>query len=165
MGDLSEAQVVGALVEEVARVPMLAALPSAEQVLISRAARTVSFAAGRRLFSEGQPAQGCWLVRTGHVALDAHVPGRGAVVVQVLGPDQVLGWSWLVPPYRWHFGATAIEATRAIELDTVQLRALAEQDPRFGHRLTLMLFEELLGRLQATRARLLELYQGANGQR
>ncbi|WP_084212050.1 Crp/Fnr family transcriptional regulator [Pseudonocardia acaciae] len=161
----TEVPAAAALVEEVTKAQLFAQLPSAEQVLISRAARTVSFAAGRRLFSEGQPAHGCWLIRAGHVALDAHVPGRGAVVVQTLGPDEVLGWSWLVPPYRWHFGATAIEPIRAIELDTVQLRALAEQDPRFGHRLTLALFEALLGRLQATRARLVDLYQNASHQR
>lgn len=150
--------------EAVAEFPLFAQLPAAERVLISRAARAVSFEAGRRVFCEGQPAHGCWLIRAGHVVLDAHVPGPGAVVMQTLGPGDVLGWSWLVPPYRWHFGATAIEPVAAIELDTVQLRALAEQDPRFGHRLTLALFEALLERLQATRARLVDLYRVARHQ-
>lgn len=154
-------EVAGAAVAEF---PLFAQLTTAQRVLISRAARLVSFEAGRRVFCEGQPAQGCWLIRAGHIAIDAHVPVRGAVVVQTLGPGDVAGWSWLVPPYRWHFGATAIEPVAAIELDTVQLRALAEQDPCFGYRLTLALFEELLGRLQATRARLIELYDGARHQ-
>lgn len=90
--------------EALAEFPLFAQLPAAQRVLISRAAHAVSFEAGRRVFCEGQPARGCWLIRAGHVAIDAHVPVRGAVVVQTLGPGDVLGWSWLVPPYRWHFG-------------------------------------------------------------
>jgi CRP/FNR family transcriptional regulator, cyclic AMP receptor protein len=85
------------------------------------------------------------------------VPGTGPVVIQTVGPGELLGWSWLVPPHRWHFGATAVEPTTAAKLDTLQLRALAEQDPRFGYRLTLTLFEALLQRLQAPRTRLIEL--------
>ena len=145
--------------------PVFAQLPEAELELISSTARTVRFAARQRLFSEGQPAQGCWLIEDGRVALDMAVPGRGQVVLQTLGPGDVLGWSWLVPPYRWHYGATAVLPTTATELDTEQLRALAEQDPRFGYTLVLTLFEAVLQRLQATRARLLDLYGSPDDQR
>jgi CRP-like cAMP-binding protein len=145
--------------------PVFAQLPEAELELISSTARTVRFAARQRLFSEGQRAQGCWLIEDGRVALDMAVPGRGRVVLQTLGPGDVLGWSWLVPPYRWHYGATAALPTTATELDTDQLRALAEQDPRFGYTLVLTLFEAVLQRLQATRARLLDLYGSPGDQR
>ena len=83
--------------------PVFAQLPEAELELISSTAQTVRFAANERLFSEGRPADGCWLIHDGRVALDLTVPGRGQVVLQTLGPGDVLGWSWLVPPYRWHF--------------------------------------------------------------
>jgi CRP-like cAMP-binding protein len=145
--------------------PVFAQLPEAELELISSTARTVRFAARQRLFSEGQPAQACWLIEDGRVALDIAVPGRGQVVVQTLGPGDVLGWSWLVQPYRWHYGATSVIPTTATELDTARLRALAEQDPRFGYTLVLTLFEAVLQRLQATRARLLDLYGGPDDQR
>jgi CRP/FNR family transcriptional regulator, cyclic AMP receptor protein len=145
--------------------PVFAQLPEAELELISSTARTVRFAARQRLFSEGQPAQACWLIEDGRVALDIAVPGRGQVVVQTLGPGDVLGWSWLVPPYRWHYGATSVIPTTATELDTARLRALAEQDPRFGYTLVLTLFEAVLQRLQATRARLLDLYGSPDDQR
>ena len=145
--------------------PVFAHLPDAERELISSTAHTVRFAANERLFSEGRPARGCWLIRGGRVALDLAVPGRGQVVVQTLGPGDVLGWSWLVPPYRWHFGATSVLPTTATELDTDQLRALAEQNPRFGYALVLTLFEEVLQRLQATRARLLDLYGSPHDRR
>ena len=145
--------------------PVFAQLPEAELELISSTARTVRFAARQRLFSEGQPAQGCWLIEDGRVALDMAVPGRGQVVLQTLGPGDVLGWSWLVPPYRWHYGAVSVLPTTATELDTAQLRALAEQDSRFGYMLVLTLFEAVLQRLQATRARLLDLYGSPDDQR
>jgi CRP-like cAMP-binding protein len=145
--------------------PVFAQLPEAELELISSTARTVRFAARQRLFSEGQPAQACWLIEDGRVALDIAVPGRGQVVVQTLGPGDVLGWSWLVQPYRWHYGATSVIPTTATELDTARLRALAEQDPRFGYTLVLTLFEAVLQRLQATRARLLDLYGSPDDQR
>jgi CRP/FNR family cyclic AMP-dependent transcriptional regulator len=139
--------------------PMFAELSEAELELISAAARPVRLGARERLLREEEPARGCWLIHSGCVALDLAVPGRGQVVVQTLGQGDVLGWSWLVPPYRWQFGAVTVEPTPATELDTEQLRALAEQDPRFGYSLTLALFGALAHRLQATRARLLDLYR------
>jgi CRP/FNR family cyclic AMP-dependent transcriptional regulator len=141
----------------ITQLPIFSQLTSAELVLVSRAAREVRYASGQRLFSPGRDADACWIIHSGRVALDTFVPGKGPVVIQTIGPGELLGWSWLVPPYRWHFGATAVEAVTASMLDTLQLRALAEQDPSFGYKLTLTLFEALLQRLQATRARLLEL--------
>jgi CRP/FNR family transcriptional regulator, cyclic AMP receptor protein len=91
--------------------------------------------------------------------LTTEVPGRGAVVVQTLGPGDVLGWSWLIAPHRWHFRAVAIEPVTALELDTARLQALADQDPALGYPLTLGLFAAMLDRLQSTRARLLDLYR------
>lgn len=138
--------------------PLFSRLSEPQRILLDRASTEVQFEENQRLFSEGEPAHGCWLIHSGRIALDVTVPGRGSMVVQTLGQGDILGWSWLVPPYVWHFGATAVEPTAAASLDTVQLRALSAQDPRFGLTLTLCLFEALLERLQATRARLLDLY-------
>ena len=89
--------------------PVLARLSPGELAQVSATARRSRFDARERVFSEGQQAEGCWLIHDGRVALDVFIPGRGLVVVQTLGAGDVLGWSWLVPPYRWHFGATATE--------------------------------------------------------
>jgi len=113
---------------------------------------------GARIFDEGGPAGACWLITQGRVALDTLVPGQGRVVVETLGSGDLLGWSWLVPPYRWHFGAGAIGAVHATAYDAEQLRALADRDPRLGYLLTRQLLSVVLDRLQSTRARLLDLY-------
>jgi CRP/FNR family cyclic AMP-dependent transcriptional regulator len=138
---------------------LLTGLSPTHIAVLSSAAREVSFAAGDRLFEEGAPAKGCWLVQRGCVAIDAGVPGRGPVVVQTVGPGEVVGWSWLVDPPRWHFGALAVAPTVAIELDTDQLRAFAEHDPTFGYPVAVAMLAMVLDRLQTTRARLLDLYR------
>lgn len=151
--------------ELIADFPVLARLSAGELARLSDTARTVRFDTRERVFSEGQRAEGCWLIHAGRVALDVFIPGRGLVVVQTLGAGDVLGWSWLVPPYRWHFGASATEPTTATLLDTAQMRALAGVDPGFGYALSRTLFEMMLHRLQATRARLLDLYRSPGDER
>jgi CRP/FNR family transcriptional regulator, cyclic AMP receptor protein len=149
----------------VADFPVLSRLTSQQLARVQSSAATARFAAGERVFAEGGPAVGCWLIHVGRIAIDVLVPGRGLVVVQTLGPGDVLGWSWLVPPYRWQFGATAAAPTTATVLDTTQLRALAEEDPEFGYALSTTMFSAMLQRLQATRARLLDLYRSPRDQR
>ncbi|MFF0610450.1 cyclic nucleotide-binding domain-containing protein [Nocardia tengchongensis] len=145
--------------EELSAFAALAALDRAKLETLARAGHAVHYPAGQRLIVEGRRADRCWLISEGRVVLDAGVPGRGDVVVQTLGPGDLLGWSWLVPPYRWHFGAITAEPVRAIEFDSTRLTEFADADPSFGRALTLLLFEALLERLQATRARLLDLYR------
>jgi CRP/FNR family transcriptional regulator, cyclic AMP receptor protein len=145
--------------EALTDLPLLGTLSDAQRARIADTAREVTFATGRRLFDEGQDASGCWLIRSGRVALETVAPGRGSLVIQTLHAGDVLGWSWLVPPHRWHFSAVTTEPVVAVELDTARLRALAEDDPALGYPLALGLFEALLNRLQSTRARLLNLYE------
>jgi CRP-like cAMP-binding protein len=146
------------MVDALDHFPLLRRLTSAQRAAVASAAREVVFPARQRIFDEGQEADGCWLIKYGRVALDTVAPGRGAIVVQTLGPGDVLGWSWLVPPRRWHFGAVAVDEVQAIALDTTRLKALADADPALGYALALGLFEAVLQRLQSTRARLLDLY-------
>lgn len=144
--------------ELLAGFPPFDQMAAEHRVAVAAAAREVSFPAGATLFAEGQPASGCWLIQSGHVALGTEVPGRGQVVVQTLGPGEILGWSWLVPPHHWQFTANAATRVSAVELDTASLQALAQADPAFGYPLALMLFEVVVARLQSTRSRLLDLY-------
>lgn len=122
-------------------------------------AREVIFAAGERIFQPDQAADACWLLETGRVAIDTPVPGHAPMVVQTLGPGDVLGWSWLVPPRRWHFGAIATEPVTALELDAERLRGLCADHPALGYLVTSRFMAALVDRLQHTRARLLDLYR------
>ncbi|HEU0240228.1 MAG TPA: cyclic nucleotide-binding domain-containing protein [Micromonosporaceae bacterium] len=119
------------------------------------------FAANTRLFDEGRDAETFWLIREGHVRLDALIPGRGPVVVETLGPGSVLGWSWLFPPRRWHFGAQTISATHALQLDGRAVRDLCDRMPELGYKLMTGFLQVVVDRLQNTRIRLLDLYGDA----
>ena len=66
--------------------------------IIAGCASNVRFAADEWIFQEGEDAAKFYLLRHGKVALKAFVPGRGEVPIQNAGADDVLGWSWLIPP-------------------------------------------------------------------
>lgn len=113
---------------------------------------------GYRVFREDGRADRFWALRSGAVALDFHVPGRGDIVIERVGADSVVGWSWLLVPYRWTFGAVVTEDCHAIEFDAAQVRLVIEQHPEFGREITARLLAVTAGRLQAARHRLVELY-------
>ncbi|UKY47929.1 cyclic nucleotide-binding domain-containing protein [Streptomyces inhibens] len=122
-------------------------------------ARDVSLPAGIRIFEEGGVADRFWILRSGLVALDVHEPGRGATVVETLGEGELLGWSWLFEPYRWHLGAQTRRDVEAYEFDAHRVRAAIDDDPAFGLAVTRCVAAVAIGRrLRAARTRLLDLY-------
>ncbi|MEV7869941.1 cyclic nucleotide-binding domain-containing protein [Streptomyces sp. NPDC088124] len=121
-------------------------------------AREVSFATGERVFDEGGRADHFWIIHTGTVTLDLRVPGRRAAVIETLGPARLLGWSWLVPPHRWHLGAEASSPVRAYEFDAATVRELCARDPALDHELCTYVAGVIARRLRAARVRLLDLY-------
>jgi CRP-like cAMP-binding protein len=133
-------------------------LPAGSLRRLAALGRPVFHAAGHRLFREDSPADRFWLVHSGFVALDFHVPGRGDVVVERIGPGAVLGWSWLLEPHRWRFGAVVAEDIRAVGFDAARVRALIAEDPELGHELTARFLAVVAERLEAARHRLVELY-------
>lgn len=139
--------------------PLFASLSHTQRAAIAGISRIETYAPGTRLFEEGGLADQCWVVLAGCVMIDTVVPPRGRTAVQSIGPGELVGLSWLMPPYQWHFGATVVSPTRAAVVDTGALRMLADEDPALGYQLSLILIEALLNRLQATRIRLLDLYR------
>ena len=126
-------------------------------------ARERSFEAGTRIFDEDGDAQRFWILRSGRVALDALVPGGGPAVVETLGAGELLGWSWLFEPYRWHLGAHARETIDAYEFDAPEIRDAIEAEPAFGLDVTRCVASVAIGRrLRACRMRLLDLYGPAD---
>lgn len=113
---------------------------------------------GYRLFREDGRADRFWALRSGAVALDFHVPGRGDIVIERGGAGSLVGWSWLLAPYRWTFGAIVTQDCQAIEFDAAQVRLLIDQQPEFGREFTARLLAVVGDRLEAARHRLVELY-------
>jgi CRP-like cAMP-binding protein len=128
---------------------------------VAACATNVHVQTGDVLLRTGDPADAFYAIRHGRVAIELRTPAGGPVVLDSVHDGEIVGWSWLVPPHRWQFGAVAEVETCAWELDTDRLRALAERDPVFGYALALRVAGTLLDRLQATRARLLDLYGSA----
>ena len=127
--------------------------------LVVGCASNVRFNAGQFIFRDGEEANHCYLIRQGKVALEAFTSERGPITILTLGESDLLGWSWLFPPYRWKFDARAAELTRAIALDGKCIREKAEQDHDLGYEL-MKRFARIMERaLQATRMQLLNLYE------
>ncbi|MFB7324750.1 Crp/Fnr family transcriptional regulator [Streptomyces sp. NPDC056190] len=137
---------------------MITALEPVHRERLMRLAREVSFDAGTRLFEEGRPADRFWIVRTGTIALDLHVPGRRPAVIETLGHGELVGWSWHFPPYTWHLGAAAMSPVRAWEFNAEAVRATCAEDAEFGRAIAVWVGRVVAQRLHASRIRLLDLY-------
>ncbi|EPJ40574.1 putative cAMP receptor protein [Streptomyces afghaniensis 772] len=134
------------------------ALTKKHQEQLMSLAREVSFAIDERIFNEGAKADRFWIIHTGTVALDVHVPGRRAAVIETLGAGELLGWSWLVPPHHWHLGAQATSPVRAYEFDAAAVSELCGKDPELRQELLAYVAAVIAGRLRSARVRLLDLY-------
>ncbi len=138
--------------------PFFADFPQSYRDLIAGCAKTMKFDADELLMREGEEANHFFLIRRGHVAVQIYAASHGTVTVETLGPDSVLGWSWLIPPYRYEFDARATELTRVIAFDGKCLRGKCEADPAMGFDLLRRFTTVIVRRLHATRTRLLDIY-------
>jgi CRP-like cAMP-binding protein len=129
--------------------------------LIAGCGGNATVPANELLFREGQPADTFYVVRHGRVALDTFVPGRGTVTIETIEAGDVVGWSWLFPPYRWHFDARAVTDLRVTTFDGACLRAKCDENPALGYGLMTRFSQVMIERLQATRLRLLDVYGDA----
>jgi CRP-like cAMP-binding protein len=149
---------VPAVDELLAEVPVLAALAPAHRTAIAGCGHERVLEAGAYAMREGQPANAFHVIRHGSVAIETYVPQRGPQTIETLHEGDLLGWSWLFPPYRVAFDARAVGETEVIEFDGACLRGKLEQDPALGYALLRLFTNVIVERLQATRIRLLDLY-------
>ncbi|HEX7683941.1 MAG TPA: cyclic nucleotide-binding domain-containing protein [Trinickia sp.] len=138
--------------------PFFAGLAPAHSRLISGCARNHRFNAGHYLLREGESANEFFLIRHGKVALEIVAPGQAPIVVATLGAGEIVGTSWLIPPYRWTFDVRAVELTRAIGMDARCLRDKCEADHDLGYELMKRFLPIFVKRLEATRLQLLDVY-------
>jgi len=138
--------------------PFFAGLGEGFCTLVCGCAKNVRFEAGQYLFREGDPADQLYLIRHGRVALEVMAPGRGALTIQTLAEGEIVGVSWLFPPYHWTSDARAVTLVRAIAMDAACLRQKCEADHDLGYELMKRLVPVLVQRLQATRLQILDVY-------
>lgn len=125
---------------------------------VAGCARLLHVPDGMYLAREGEPADSFFVVRSGRVALELHRPGAGSPRLDVVHPGDVVGWSWLVPPYRWFLDARAVGEVSVLAVDAACLRSRCDDDPALGFALLQRVTSVMYERLQSARLRLLDLY-------
>jgi len=126
--------------------------------LIAGCAKNVRFDEGEIIFREGDPADQFYFIREGLWGVEWMIPHRGFTTLQTVGEGEVLGWSWLLAPYRWRFGARTLQPTRALAFDGKCLRGKCEEDHDLGYEMLKRFTNVVTERLEATRLQLLDLY-------
>lgn len=144
-------------------IPFFDDLDEAAVELIAGCGANVHFREGELLFRDGDDADTFYVLRHGSVALETFVPARGAFTIETLEAGEVVGWSWLFPPYRWHFDGRAVSLVRATRFDGACMRAKCDVDPRLGYELMRRFAQVAIDRLQSTRLRLLDVYGHDDG--
>jgi CRP/FNR family cyclic AMP-dependent transcriptional regulator len=140
------------------RHPFFAGLKPEYLALIAGCARNVHFAQGAYLAHEADTADRFFAIRGGRIAIETHVPPRGVLTLQTLGEGEILGWSWLFPPYVWQFDARALDDVRATAFDGACLRTKCDADPALGYDLMKRLARLVSERLEGARRQLLDVY-------
>ena len=137
--------------------PFLAGMSAHHIKLLSGCAAFRPFGEGEIIFRAGEPANGFYLIEHGIVALEGSVFEHGTITTETLSAGEPLGWSWLFPPYLWHFDARATEPTTAICLSGTLLRQHRDEDLMLSHELFKRMSEVMVRRLQIARKKLLAI--------
>ena len=140
-----------------ARQPLLRPLGQADLDQLAGCGHIEVFAPGAALAREADPADRFYVVRAGRIALELAAP-TGPLVIETLGPGELVGWSWIFPPYRWTCDVRAVDTARVVAIDGACLRTRCERDPAFGYRLMQQFAHLAAERLHATRLRILDMY-------
>ncbi len=146
------------LEEILSKQPFLAGLDGEHRRLVLGCARNRRFDAGAYLLREGEPADEFYLIRQGRVALEIAPPDKAPIVIATLGEGDIVGASWLIPPYHWRLDARAVEPTLVIGLDAECLRGKCEEDHDLGYEMMKRFLPIFVKRLHATRLQLLDVY-------
>ena len=138
--------------------PFFTGISQGDLELLAGCASNAVFKRGETLFEEGQPADTFYLIRYGRVAVEIYAPQAGAITIQTLGEGDVVGWSWLFPPYRWQHDARALDLTRTLAFDGACLRGKCDEDPKLGYELMKRFSRIMIDRLNAARLQILDVY-------
>lgn len=139
--------------------PFVRGLDARSLRLLAEHARTLRFEPGTFILREGDVAGTLYLLRSGQVALEVQVPGKGVMQVESLHSGDILGFSWLFPRASWILDARVVEAVEATALDGAWLLRMMDEDAALGHALSRRLIQHLYARLERVRMQRLDLYR------
>ena len=128
------------------------------RALIAGCGKNVQFKADQLLAKTGDPANQFFAIRHGRASIELHSAERGPLILQTVEAGDVVGWSWLFPPYQWKFDLRALEDLRAISFDGECLRGKCERDPAMGYDFMKRFAQVFMERLESARLQLLDLY-------
>ena len=137
--------------------PFLAGMNRAQLALLTDCAMVVHFNPGEVIFREGELANRFYLIESGHVILESSGRSGDPVIIDKVSAGDLLGWSWMFPPYVWHFTARAAERTEAIFFYGTILREYCERDHSLGYELFKRMSAVMIKRLQAARQKMLAI--------
>ena len=140
----------------IAEHPFVRGVSLEQMKILTDCAMRSHFEIGELIFRENDPANRFYLIQSGKVILEAHPQEGASLCIGTIGPGDVLGWSWLFPPYYWHFDARAAERTSASFFYGTRLREECEQDHDLGYELMKRMASIIIQRLQTTRRELIE---------
>ncbi len=141
-----------------AEIPFFRGLKPEHLRLIAGCASNLKVPAGAYLGRAGDPADQFWIIRQGCMALELAIPGRGRTTIATMTDGEVVGFSWLLPPYQLHFDVHALAPTRALLFDGRCLRGKCEQDPALGHELLSRFSRVMADRIHAMSLQLIDVY-------
>jgi len=131
--------------------PFIQGLSEYHRMRLASGVKPFKVAAGEYLSREGEPAHAFYLIQNGEVSIGTKLSQAGAMPIQTVGPGDVVGWSWLLPPHRWQFDARASLDVQGLAFDGAWLREQCEQDYSLGYHLLKQLLLTASRRLMATR--------------
>ena len=117
-----------------------------------------SYKAGEYIFKEGGKAEHFFIILSGQINLELHAPSQKPIIVQSLKGEEILGWSWMYPPYEWTYDAHAVRDGQMFMIEGKALSELCEKNPECGYRLMHKFSEMMIQRLKSARIQLLDLF-------
>ena len=146
------------IADELQEHPFFADLPTEFITQIAGCGQNIVFKPDTVIAAEGSDADAFYVLRKGRVAIQIHAAPAGTALLQTKDGGDILGWSWLFPPYRWSVEAKAVQEVHAIQLDGRCLRSKCDENPHMGYQLMKKFSQIMTQRLEATRLQLLDLY-------
>jgi CRP/FNR family transcriptional regulator, cyclic AMP receptor protein len=159
--NMNQASVIEPMATRVALHPFLAGMNRAQLALLTDCAMATQFKTGHTILREGEFANRCYLIETGKVVLECAADFGEPLMLETIGAGDLLGWSWMFPPYTWQYTARAAEPTTAIVFYGTLLREYCEKDHSLGYNLLKRISAVMVKRLQAAHKRMVSMYSHA----